>query len=330
MQLGLSSMSSSSVLVIGEALVDQLPSGPVAGGAPFNVARSLAALGTGVRLITRIGADDAAGQLVRQSALKCRLPTNGTQLDTRHTTGVVTVDAHGSTHRFEIHGNAAWDYIDADQAVQTLYDMADQQAPAVVYFGTLAQRNTVSRASIRAVLERTSALRYLDLNLRAPFDGRDVVAESLQLTHWLKVNDDELAQLISWFIPTERTVTVDTRKPQNLEPVIAELAQRFGITRTILTLGAQGWASFDRVGKCDAHGPASSVVNVVDTVGAGDAFSAMALAALAAGQPLAGALHLASDYAGAICGQRGPMAGDDNFFEPWRRKLAGLAHAEAL
>lgn len=329
MNLGQSSMSSS-ILVIGEALVDQLPSGPVAGGAPFNVARSLAALGTGGRFITRLGAYDAFGQRVRQSALQCGLTTDGMQLDSRHPTGMVTVHADGTTHRFEIHGNAAWDYIDADQAVQTLYEMADHQAPAVVYFGTLAQRNAVSRASIRAVLERTSALRYLDLNLRAPFDNRELVAESLELTHWLKVNDDELAQLVAWFLPVETAMAIHTRRPQDLEPVIAELAQRFGITRTILTLGARGWASFDRVGKCDAHGPASPVANVVDTVGAGDAFSAMALAALTAGQPLSDALHLASGYAGAMCGQRGPMAGDDNFFEPWRRKIAALVDAEAL
>ena len=302
------------VLVLGEALVDRLPSGPVAGGAPFNVARALAALGVSVHLISRIGAQDGAadadGARVLESARHFDLGLTGMQYDPEHATGAVTVQCmHGADgnsmaggHRFEIHADAAWDYLDTELALRSL----PTQGAGMVYFGTLAQRCPQSRQAIRALLESTNALRYLDLNLRAPFGTRELVAESLARADWLKVNDEELALLLAWFAPT-----------------VPELMRQFSLQRLILTRGAEGWATYNTLGHCELAGAACPVVDLVDTVGAGDAFSAMLLACYSHGIALEKALPLAASFAARMCEQAGPMSHDPVFFEPWLRTLRG-------
>jgi fructokinase len=310
------------ILVIGEALIDRLESGPVAGGAPFNVARSLAALGLPVRLITRIGTQDEDAKRVMASARSRGLDVSGIQRDPLHATGAVTVHTNGATHSFEIHENAAWDYLDTDAALAAV----PVPNPEIVYFGTLAQRHIEARHAIRAVLKGTTALRYLDLNLRPPFTTRALVVESLELANWLKVSDDELSTLLAWFVPHHKVGL--SARPSSLQPAVVELMRQFSLQRLVLTLGARGWATFDDKGHCDHSGPAEELSQVVDTVGAGDAFSAMLLATVAQDVRLNKALPLASGYAAAMCGQRGPMAEDDSFFAPWRQRLQALVLQE--
>ena len=312
------------ILVLGEALIDRLASGPVAGGAPFNVARSLAALGLPVRLISRIGAQDEDAERVLASARSRGLDVSGIQRDPLHATGAVTVHNNDTSHSFEIHENAAWDYLDMAAALAAI----PVPPPAIVYFGTLAQRHIDTRQAIRAVLNGTTALRYLDLNLRQPFTTRELVVESLELADWLKVSDDELSTLLQWFVPHYK---VDLfAAPSTLQSAVAELMRQFSIKRIVLTLGARGWATFDNRGQCDQSGPAEHLPHVVDTVGAGDAFSAMLLAQVAKGGNLRFALPLAAGYAAAMCGQRGPMAETDDFFEPWRQRLQTAVLQEAV
>ena len=313
-----------SVFVIGEALVDRLPDGPVAGGAPFNVARSLAALGVPVNLISRIGTgdeDDHDGKRVLESARYFGLNEAGLQRDAAHATGIVTVHAQAENgHSFEIHDHAAWDFIDTEIALA----QCAKQSPSLVYFGTLAQRHSSSRQAIRGVLEQTSALRYLDLNLRTPFAGREVVAESLARADWVKVNDEELNKVLAWFAPG--AAHLDITNPDNaqwveLGPALLSIMQQFSLQRIFITLGAQGWTTCNAQGQCDHTGPAAPLTELADTVGAGDAFSAMLLAATLSGKPLQTALPLAARYAAALCEQRGPMVHSQSYFAPWRAAL---------
>lgn len=302
------------VLVLGEALVDRLPGGPVGGGAPFNVARSLAALGVPVHLVSRIGVQDGVadvdGARVLASARHFGLSESGLQHDLDHATGAVTVHSMNTAetrdmaggHRFEIHADAAWDYLDRTIALRSL----PKQGASLVYFGTLAQRSPQSRQAIHAVLESTNALRYLDLNLREPFGSRELVADSLTRADWLKVNDEELAILLAWFAPT-----------------VPELMRQFSLQRLILTRGAEGWATYNAQGGCESTGPSSPAPHLVDTVGAGDAFSAMVLACHFHGLALEKALPFAATFAARMCEQAGPMSHDPAFFEPWLRTLRG-------
>lgn len=304
-------MSPPLVAVLGEALVDEFHDGPVAGGAPFNVARSLAALGAPALFISRIGVDDANGRLVLDSARQYGLGERGLQRDATHATGRVSVhERPGGGHSFEIHGDAAWDHLDAALARQAL----GESAPPVLYFGSLAQRQPVSRTAIRALAKRFAGLRFLDLNLRPGTDNAQFAAESLTLADWVKVNDEELFRLSAWFADA-----ADEEPTQ-----VANLMDRFALQRLVLTCGADGWRFYGPGGALLAQGPGEPQPNVIDTVGAGDSFTAMLLAGLALKRDLAATLALANRYASFICGLRGPLPANAQALTPWRDALQAL------
>lgn len=288
------------VLVLGEALVDEFKEGAVPGGAPFNVARSLAWLGAPVEFVSRIGADDAAGRLLLDSAQRYGLATTAWQRDTVHATGAVSVhEQAGGGHRFEIHADAAWDHIEPLTARSTA---------GIVYFGTLAQRCATSRHSVRAAVKQGRGLAFLDLNLRPGTELRELAAESLMLADWVKVNEDELEVLLGWFAPAG----------------VAELMARFALQRLVVTRGPEGYALIGSAGQTLLTGAGVPVSRLVDTVGAGDAFTAMLLAGLALQRPLDVTLALANRYASAICGLRGPLPADPALLQPWRDALHAL------
>jgi fructokinase len=290
------------VLVIGEALVDEFHDGHVAGGAPFNVARSLAALGAPVRFASRIGSGDAAGRLVLDSALSFGLGVEGIQRDARRATGRVSVHEEGGGHRFEIHADAAWDHLEP----------VDTAGAGLVYFGSLAQRAPASRASIRAAVKRGGAPVLLDLNLRPGTDTPALAAESLMLADWLKINEDELDRLIAWF-----------------EPDLPSLMARFALQRVIVTRGEAGYAVYGEHGALLTSGEGVAQAAFVDSVGAGDSFTAVLLAGLALGCDLGATLRLANRYAAMICGVRGPLPDDPAVLAPWREALHALPLEEA-
>ncbi|WP_457355248.1 PfkB family carbohydrate kinase [Roseateles sp. P5_D6] len=292
----------SPILVLGEALVDEFHDGPVAGGAPFNVARSLAALDVPLRFVSRVGADDAAGHLVLESAARYGLAIDGIQRDTTRATGRVSVhEDAGGGHRFEIHVDAAWDHLEAPAVGDA----------GIVYFGSLAQRHAVSRAAIRATVKRMAGPRLLDLNLRPGTDTPELAAEVLMLADCVKLNEDELGCLLTWF-----------------EPTLPALMARFALQGLVLTRGAAGYVLHGEHGRVLATGEGVAQPAFVDSVGAGDGFTAVLLAGLALGRDLGATLHLANRYAAMICGVRGPLPPDPAALAPWREALHALPAEE--
>ncbi|HEY9107595.1 MAG TPA: PfkB family carbohydrate kinase [Roseateles sp.] len=299
-----------SVAVLGEALVDEFHDGPVAGGAPFNVARSLARLGAPTVFISRIGDGDANGALVLDSARRYALDDQGLQRDPARATGRVSVHERADGgHSFEIHADAAWDHLALEPARTALVGAKAD----ILYFGSLAQRHAVSRATIRALAKSFTGLRLLDLNLRPGTDNALFAAESLMLADWVKVNDEELARLAGWF-------GADGDEAAQ----VAALMARFALQRVVLTLGADGWRFYGPGGAMLTRGPGQPQPNVVDTVGAGDSFTALLLAGLALGRDLPATLALANRYASFICGQRGPLPANPLALAPWRSALLAL------
>jgi fructokinase len=293
----------SPILVLGEALVDEFHDGAVAGGAPFNVARSLAALGAPVRFVSRIGADDAAGRLVLESAACFGLAVDGIQRDATHATGRVSVHEDvGGGHRFEIHADAAWDHLEAPAAADA----------GIVYFGSLAQRHPASRAAIRRTVKRAARPRLLDLNLRPGTDTPELAAEMLMLADWVKLNEDELGCLLAWF-----------------EPTLPALMARFALQGLVLTRGAAGYALHGEQGQLLASGEGVPQPALVDSVGAGDGFTALLLAGLSLGRDLGATLALANRYAAMICGVRGPLPADPAALGTWRETLHALPAEDA-
>ena len=314
-----------SVLVMGEALVDLFDSGPVAGGAPFNVARSLAALHVPVTCITRIGDGDPWADVVLRSAQDFGLSTQGFQRDALHPTGTVQVVQKGAAHTFRIAEDVAWDYLDGAQA-QSVVQVT--QPHRFVYFGTLAQRHMVSKNAIRDTIRATDAVCYLDLNLRDGPDNRRLAEESLALADWVKVNDEELFQLVAW--QGGAAMHAERWGSPALKAGVARLMDYFQLQRLVVTRGPQGYASFNSQGICDAEGAGLVVPTLVDTVGAGDGFSAMLLACQLAGRTLPWSLHLANEYAAAVCGHRGPVLHDLPTHAAWRKRLAAGAAGNAV
>ncbi|HLO94099.1 MAG TPA: fructokinase, partial [Burkholderiaceae bacterium] len=229
----------SGVMLVGEALVDEFAEQPVAGGAPLNVARSLAALGLPALLVSRLGLQqrcepgtgasgaDAGARLVLASMRRFALSEQGLQFDAGRATGRVSVVEEGGSHAFLIHADAAWDHLDALPAQALL----QRGAPAVLYFGSLAQRARSSREAIQGLLctaQARGCLRYLDLNLREGQVDAGIVAGSLAQADWLKLNDAELVQLQRWF----GAGPLDPLAPAaQLRRPVASLLRRFGVQR---------------------------------------------------------------------------------------------------
>lgn len=308
---------SGTIIVFGEALVDDFITDQVVGGAPFNVARHLAAFHAAPMMITRVGSD-ANGAAVRAEFARFGMREDGLQLDPAAATGRVIVERGDAAHRFIILPEQAYDHIQAGPALAALAACA----PATLYFGTLAQRSTDSRDALFQLLAAAPARRFLDLNVREGQVNERRVFESLHQADIVKVNEDELQDLFNWYthIPPNTSDMADER----LRGACATLIRVFGLTGLIVTLGARGAVYFGTDGLRVNAGGAARDVKLVDTVGAGDAFAAIFLLGSRLRWPLETILARANEFAAAICTIAGAVPADTMFYEPWIARW--LAH----
>ena len=301
-------------VVFGEALVDDFTTEQVVGGAPFNVARHLAAFMAPQLMLTRIG-QDKPGQAVRAEFERFAMSEAGLQCDAIEETGRVLVErgARGG-HRFTILPNQAYDFIDRGQAEVAL----EHAQPGIFYFGTLAQRHERSRATLMALLRATPALRYLDLNLREGQVEERIVTRSLQEANIAKVNEEELQAMFGWYFqikPDDPALAA-----QEVHASCQALLQMFSLDALIVTLGHRGSVYFGADGQVLMHRDNPAPPFVIDTVGAGDAFSAIFLLGKMRGWPLGVTLARANEFAGAICAIPGAVPRDLGFYDGWMRK----------
>lgn len=272
------------VIGIGEVLWDLLPDGPQLGGAPANFAYHAQALGAQASVITRVG-NDRLGDAVQQRFQEMGLATVGLQRDETAPTGTVGVAiAHGGIPAYTIQENVAWDYLQASRDA-----LNGVRAAHAVCFGSLAQRHPVSRQAIQRLLSSAAATawRVLDVNLRQDFFAREVIEHSLKLANVLKLNDHELPVLATMF-----SLRGDSRHQ------IQALVDRFGLKVVALTCGAGGSLMF-RDGEWAQS--IATVVNVKDTVGAGDAFTAAVCLGLLRGLELEEINSAANRIAAHVC-----------------------------
>ena len=303
-------MNAKAIVVFGEALVDDFITEQVVGGAPFNVARNLAAFGEAALMVTRLGSDKN-GTLVRGEFERFGMSEAGLQIDPREATGRVVVERNDGGHRFIILPDQAYDYVEAEPALVALR----QWRPATIYFGTMAQRHEQSRSTLRALLAASPAQRYLDLNVRDGQVTERVAHESLHLADVVKVNEDELKDLFSWYTHTKPgTKSLDSGE---MKDACFNLMRIFSLRGLIVTLGERGALHFGVDGAITANHECHAPARIVDTVGAGDAFSAVFLHGQAQGWPLALTMARANAFAGAICGISGAVPADAAFYQPW-------------
>lgn len=287
-------------ILFGEALFDCFPDGKrILGGAPFNVAWHLTGLGNAPLFITRVG-NDAPGMEVRRAMEDWGMDTRGVQVDPTLPTGSVRITfVHGES-QYDILAHQAYDAIDDPLLPDTL-------RPAFLYHGSLAVRGagqTSSRATLQTLAQKLRAPIFLDVNLRAPWWRRDDVLRWIPRAHWVKLNEHELLDL------EPEAGTAAQRAWQFL--------RRHHLHTLIVTFGSQGALALTAAGEelrvqPDAHIP------VVDTVGAGDAFTAVFLHGYLHHWPLAQTLARAQDFASAVVGVQGATIQDPAFYQHFLR-----------
>jgi fructokinase len=247
------------ILGIGELLWDMLPQGPQLGGAPANYGVMAGRLGDDAFVISRIGRDALGDEAIRVLKL---FPVNGGQLqiDPQQPTGQVTVQLKDGQPSYTIHQPVAWDFFEQTEDWLALAGKAD-----AICFGSLAQRSECSRRTIHALVKATrpECLRIFDVNLRAPFYSSEIVRESLSLATVMKMNDAEVPLVLHLLgLP----VAVSLR--EGAERLLAEFPQ---LRLVAITRGGEG-SLLVGGSECDEH--AGVPIQVVDTIGAGDAFTA--------------------------------------------------------
>jgi fructokinase len=245
------------IVAIGEVLWDCFPEGKQLGGAPFNFVYHAGKLGANSFLVTAIG-NDKYGIEAKNKADKLDINTSLFQINEYPTgTVIVNTDVNGIPD-YNISLPAAWDHIELREGDKNLIQQAD-----VLCFGSLAQRNEVSRNTIQCLIDNASpsTLVVFDINLRQDFYNDEIIIRSLERTNILKLNEDELP-IVS------RIMGMDNKDEKE---TIEEISARYGISLIAYTKGKSGSYLYDTKEFSFLTTPK---VNVLDTVGAGDAFTA--------------------------------------------------------
>ena len=277
-----------SVLGIGEVLWDLLPAGPQLGGAPANFACHARALGTHARIVTRVGRD-GFGDAIKGRLAEMEIAVDLIQADDTFPTGTATValSADGIP-AYTIAEGVAWDRIAA--APDALAAVATADA---LCFGTLAQRSVTARRSIQRLLAAApaSSWRILDINLRQNYYDIQGIEASLQLANVLKLTADELHALT----PLSGTA-------RSVQQQIEALSERFGLRVVVLTRGKGGSLLWQDGRWSDRS---ADRVDVKDTIGAGDAFTAALCVGLLRGLDLDEINTIANHVAAFVCAYAG-------------------------
>lgn len=276
------------VVGLGEILWDVFPERKILGGAPANFAYHISQFGFNGYAVSAIG-EDLLGKEILENLEQKGL--NYLIEKTVYPTGTVqvTLDKEGIP-QYKILENVAWDNIPFTARTENL-----AKNTRTACFGSLAQRNEVSRATIRQYLETMpeDSLKIFDINLRQKFYSKELIHESLTLANILKINDEEIlvvADLYGW--------------PGEEQDICKRLLNEYKLDIIILTKGTEGSYVFTPRQTSSLPTPK---VHVADTVGAGDSFTAAFIAAYMHGERIEDAHQLAVEISAYVCQQHGAM-----------------------
>lgn len=286
-------MKKPQVISIGELVWDLFPKGERFGGAPANFACHAALNGARVTMVSAVG-NDERGQDAIGILGKFGIDTSLIQTVPDAPTGTVGVKMDAERgHRFTIHEDAAWDQLAWTSQLPEEIKSAD-----AVYYGTLAQRSEFARSQIRRALDEAKSagvLRILDINLREPYFDSQLIRDSVALASVLKLSDEELDS-----VAQACEISLD----DDPVTVLRALVERFDLEAVVMTCGAEGALFVTAENAIEQPGiPAQ----VVDTVGAGDSFTASLLVGLLRGEAISSVLHGACQVASAVCSQPGAI-----------------------
>lgn len=270
---------------------DMLPEGKKIGGAPANFAYHVSQFGLNSRVVSAVGEDELGAEILKnfqEKKLNCMIET------VPYPTGTVQVelDSNG-VPCYDIREGVAWDNIPFTSALEGLA----RQTQAVC-FGSLAQRSVVSRETINrfidAMPESDTTLKIFDINLRQGFYTKDILCNSFRKCNVLKINDEELVTVSRMF----------GYPGIDLQDKCWILLAKYNLKMLILTCGVNGSYVFTPGNISFVETPK---VEVADTVGAGDSFTAAFVASILKGKPVGEAHRLAVEVSAYVCTQNGAM-----------------------
>jgi fructokinase len=288
------------ILAIGEILFDIFPEYKRIGGAPFNFAFHLKHLGLPTRFITRIG-NDADGKEILKELKQFGFITDDIQVDDKHNTGkvIVKLDTKG-VPEFNILPDVAYDHIAFDPSIASLLDKNTQ----LLYFGSLIQRSEWGFKTLQKILshrhQNTKCL--YDVNLRPKCFTKAIIMESLKQSDVLKLNDEELETIRQMF-------GVEKKSGEFIEFLMI----KFDIEMISLTKGEKGSCLYIKNEEYCIK--PNRTRKIVDTVGAGDAYTAiLAFGYLNKWHPER-MLTVATDFASRICENEGAIPSSKSVYE---------------
>ena len=277
------------IVGLGEALWDVLPEGKKLGGAPANFAYHTGQFGLDTLAVSALGEDrlgDETIAAIEEQGLNYMMPR------VPYPTGTVqvTLDDEGIP-AYDIKENVAWDNIPFTDEMKAV-----AQNCRAVCFGSLAQRNVVSRGTIKKFLSTTpdDCMKIFDINLRQSFYTKEVIDDSLHLCNVLKINDEELVVIGRMF----------GYPGLDMQDKCWLLLGKYNLDILVLTCGVNGSYVFTPGSMSFYETPK---VEVADTVGAGDSFTGTFCACILKGKSVADAHRIAVDASAFVCTQKGAM-----------------------
>ena len=277
------------IVSFGEALWDLLPAGPVLGGAPLNFAYRADSLGHRSIIVSRLG-QDALGRKAHKQIVSLGMEDLGLQWDEIRPTGTVEISFDEEKNPdYTIIENVAYDNIEFSAALENIIESAD-----CLCFGTLAQRNEISRRTLRRLHAQFSGkFRLLDINLRKNCYTDDIVERSLEQAGILKLNDEELIELAELCRLQGDSILARTEN----------LLKRADLEYCVVTLGERGALAISKEGE-KVYIPGYRI-NLVDPCGSGDGFTAGFIHSLLSGHTLSAACRLGNALGAMIARQAG-------------------------
>ena len=291
------------IVAFGEILFDIYADSRNLGGAPLNFIYHINKLTGSGKIISRVG-EDELGKEATNFLISKGLLTNAIQLDNEHRTGAanITLDEKGVPN-FIIEQNRAFDFININEsaAAEILKDID------CLYFGTLAQRNDVSRNSLHSLFNKPIKY-FCDVNLRQKYYTKEILSDCLKEANVLKLNLDELKIMSDLFINEQFELNATSKKLMSI----------FNIEMLAVTKGTNGSSLF-KGEEVNEHKPQTS--KVVDTVGAGDAFASILCLGYLNNWELQKINKLANEFASQICLINGALPKDDSVYDRFREEI---------
>jgi fructokinase len=288
--------------IFGEILFDVFTDHTVLGGAPFNVARHLSLFSEQPIFVTRAGEDRLKSKVIEAFEYN-QLNAIGLQFDPQRQTGQVNVTLTNGQPSYAILEDQAYDHIHAGITHLVMMSMR----PSIKYFGTLAQRSPTSRLALDHFLCDKPCPVFLDLNLRDPWYTQATIEYSLLNCHFAKMNAQEFSMITKML----------ALKGDDDYARAKELLINFELTELIITRGEQGCWMMDEEFNVREQMAEPLKSSLMDTVGAGDAFSAVYLLGKLNAWPAATTLQRANRFASAICCVSGAAPDSLSFYQPF-------------